>query len=146
MLFLPGHILCSDCLDSIIEKTWSPRQAPACPFCRETFSKDSARKLRIDLKTPRPLLKEIDDDSDSDNLSQPSEAKRLEEKVARAAASKCSFEEVSELHKEIQQWLASQVKRTSPSQVKYSFEFGAFMRVFIVTVFSMHHFNSVQRF
>lgn len=114
-----GHILCSNCLDAICEKTWSPRTAPACPFCRENFSKESARKLRIDLKTPRAPLKEVDDESDSDNLSQPSEAKRLEEKVARAAASKCSFEEVSELHKEIQQWLASEVRRTSASQVRF---------------------------
>jgi hypothetical protein len=68
------------------------------------------------LRTPRPSFKEIDDD-DYPNLSQPSEAKRLEEKVAKAAASKCSFEEVSELHREIQQWLASEVKRTSAGQV-----------------------------
>ncbi|GJJ12923.1 hypothetical protein Clacol_007170 [Clathrus columnatus] len=85
-----------------------PRRSGKC--------QSSARKIRVDLKTPRPNLKEIVDDNDSDSPSPPSEAKRLEEKVARAAASKCSFEEVSELHKEIQQWLASEVKRTSASQ------------------------------
>lgn len=71
----------------------------------------------MDLNTPRPPLKEVDDDDYNPNLSQPSDAKRLEEKVAKAAASKCSFEEVSELHKEIQQWLAAEVKRTSSQQV-----------------------------
>ncbi|KIJ49202.1 hypothetical protein M422DRAFT_45118 [Sphaerobolus stellatus SS14] len=112
-----GHILCSNCLDSVCEKTWTPRTLPACPFCRETFAKASSRKVRVDLKTPRPPLKEVDDDDDSNgNLSQPSDAKRLEEKVAKAAASKTSFEEVQQLHKEIQQWLTSEVKRTSTAQ------------------------------
>ncbi|HEV7737680.1 MAG TPA: hypothetical protein VGO47_09965, partial [Chlamydiales bacterium] len=117
----PGHIFCSSCLDAICEKIWSPRTQPACPFCREAFSKTSIRNLRVDLKTPRPPLREVDDDDDdiNDNLSTPSEAKRLEEKVARAAASKCSFEEISELHKEIQQWLASEVKTTSSGQVLF---------------------------
>jgi len=78
------------------------------------------RKIRVDLKTPRRLSKELDTDCEEEHprdLPNPSEAKRLEEKVAKAAAYKCSFEEVSELHKEIQQWLASEVKRTSASQV-----------------------------
>lgn len=116
---LTGHIFCSNCLDAICEKTWSPRTQPSCPFCRETFSKASVRNLRVDLKTPRPPLKEVDDDDDyNDNLPHPSEAKLLEEKVAKAAASKCSFEEISELHKEIQQWLTSEVKKTSSGQVR----------------------------
>ena len=115
-----GHIFCSNCLDAICEKTWSPRQLPACPFCREPFTKDTVRKIRVDLKTPRRSSKEIETDCEGEprrDLSNPSEAKRLEEKVAKAAANKCSFEEVSELHREIQQWLASEVKRTSASQV-----------------------------
>lgn len=77
------------------------------------------RKIRVDLKTPRRPTKELESDcegSDS-SFSNPSEAKRLEEKVAKAAANKCSFEEVSELHKEIQSWLKSEVKRTSAAQV-----------------------------
>jgi hypothetical protein len=119
----PGHVFCSNCVEAICEKTWSPRQAPACPFCRETFTKDSVRKIRVDLKTPRSPPKELaldDYDERGSGFPSPSEAKRLEEKVARAAANKCSFDEVSELHKEIQQWLASEVKRTSAAQVTFN--------------------------
>lgn len=117
-----GHIFCLSCLDSICEKTWSPRQLPACPFCRESFTKNSVRKIRIDIKTPsRPPVKEIQDGDIESALSHPSEAKRLEEKVAKAAASKCSIEEVLELHKEIQQWLTSEVKCTSTGEVSKGF-------------------------
>lgn len=38
------------------------------------------------------------------------EARRLEDKVATVAAKKCSVEEVSSLHKELQEWLTSEVK------------------------------------
>jgi hypothetical protein len=38
------------------------------------------------------------------------EARRLEDKVAKVAAKKCSVEEVSTLHKELQEWLTSEVK------------------------------------
>lgn len=78
------------------------------------------RKIRVDLKTPRRPARELDDDDDDrrSQFSNPSEAKRLEDKVAKAAASKCSFDEVSELHKEIQTWLKSEVRRTSAAQVR----------------------------
>jgi hypothetical protein len=46
------------------------------------------------------------------------EARRLENKVAKVAAKKCSVEEVSTLHKELQQWLMSDVK--SDEQVRLS--------------------------
>ena len=39
------------------------------------------------------------------------EARRLEDKVAKVAAKKCSVEEVSTLHKELQEWLTSDVKQ-----------------------------------
>ncbi|RDB26180.1 hypothetical protein Hypma_006099 [Hypsizygus marmoreus] len=38
------------------------------------------------------------------------EARRLEDKVAKVAAKKCSVEEVSTLHKELEDWLMSDVK------------------------------------
>lgn len=48
------------------------------------------------------------------------EARRLEDRVAAVAAKKCSVEEVSTLHKELQEWLThdekqkdDQVRRTS---------------------------------
>jgi hypothetical protein len=37
------------------------------------------------------------------------EARRLEDKVAKVAAKKCSVEEVSTLHKELQDWLKTEV-------------------------------------
>jgi len=70
-------------------------------------------------------VKAIQDGDMEATLSQTCEATQLEEKVAKAAANKCSFEEVSELHKEIQQWLASEVKRTSTGQVSNHFVSGA---------------------
>ncbi|OCB86990.1 hypothetical protein A7U60_g5962 [Sanghuangporus baumii] len=42
-----GHVLCATCAETIIEKT-SPRLAPLCPFCREGFSRDGVRVIRID--------------------------------------------------------------------------------------------------
>jgi hypothetical protein len=38
------------------------------------------------------------------------EARRLEDKVAKVAAKKCSVEEVSTLHKELQEWLTSDME------------------------------------
>ena len=40
------------------------------------------------------------------------EARRLEDKVAKVAAKKCSVEEVSTLHKELQDWLTHDEKST----------------------------------
>jgi hypothetical protein len=37
------------------------------------------------------------------------EARRLEDKVARVAAKKCSVEEVSSLHKELEAWLTTEM-------------------------------------
>jgi hypothetical protein len=36
------------------------------------------------------------------------EARRLEDKVARVAAKKCSVEEVSSLYKELEEWLLAE--------------------------------------
>jgi hypothetical protein len=38
------------------------------------------------------------------------DARRLEAKVAKVAAKKCSVEEVTTLHKELQEWLTSDTK------------------------------------
>jgi hypothetical protein len=37
------------------------------------------------------------------------DARRLEDKVAKVAAKKCSVEEVSTLHRELQEWLTGEV-------------------------------------
>lgn len=119
-----GHVLCASCCSAIVEKT-TPRLQPACPFCRESFSPDSVRLIRMDFttsgwSTPRryphfepgsdfigELLAKRTEHLlrfDPDPRSK-SEARRLEDKVARIAAKKCSVEEVSALQKELEDWL-----------------------------------------
>ncbi|KXN89169.1 hypothetical protein AN958_06096 [Leucoagaricus sp. SymC.cos] len=121
-----GHVLCASCCNTINEKT-SSRLSPACPFCRESFSPDSVRLIRMDFttsgwSTPRryPHFEPASDFTgellarrteqllrfDADPRSK-SEARRLEDKVARIAAKKCSVEEVSALQKELEVWLRS---------------------------------------
>lgn len=50
------------------------------------------------------------EDTLSAGLKAREQARRLENKVARVAAKKCSVEEVTMLHKELQDWLQSKVK------------------------------------
>lgn len=49
--FIPGHVLCETCSLRIVEKT-SPRLAPACPYCREPYTTDSVRVIRVDYASP----------------------------------------------------------------------------------------------
>ncbi|KAI0291985.1 hypothetical protein BC826DRAFT_877905, partial [Russula brevipes] len=124
-----GHVLCLSCCDNILEKTTS-RLSPACPFCREQFTRGTVRLIRIDFNgpssgwstprrspnSPRPPL--IEDDFTNDLLLKASapalpdpgegrarEGRVLESKVARVASKKCSVEEVSSLQKEVDRWL-----------------------------------------
>ncbi|KAJ7054149.1 hypothetical protein C8F01DRAFT_1324441 [Mycena amicta] len=122
-----GHVLCASCCTTIAEKT-APRLSPACPFCRENFSPDAVRLIRLDFNTsgwttPRRLpnmdANPPDFASDAwnkrlmmaDGCSRSRlDARRLEAKVAKVAAKKCSVEEVTHLHKELQEWLMSDPK------------------------------------
>ncbi|KAJ7916732.1 hypothetical protein B0H13DRAFT_1608946 [Mycena leptocephala] len=122
-----GHVLCSSCCSTIAEKT-SSRLTPACPFCRENFTSDSVRLIRMDFNTsgwstPRRLpnieanVPEFTSDAWSKRLMLADgcsrsrlDARRLEAKVAKVAAKKCSVEEVTTLHKELQEWLTSDTK------------------------------------
>lgn len=124
--------MCASCCSNIVEKT-SPRLSPVCPFCREHFTIDTIRLIRTDFSssgwnTPRRLPKSLDmsaSDSAADLWSKREEkillseggcsrtrdeARRLEDKVAKVAAKKCSVEEVSTLHNELEQWLKSASK------------------------------------
>lgn len=127
MLFRTGHVLCASCSSTIVEKT-SSRLTPVCPFCRETFTTDSVRLIRTDFSssgwsTPRRLPAVEANTTDFSDLwtkrterllaeggsRARQEARRLEDKVARVAAKKCSVEEVSSLHKELEAWLTTEM-------------------------------------
>lgn len=122
-----GHVLCSTCCHKIVEKTL-PRLKPVCPFCREQFTSDDVRLIRIDFSasgyaTPRRRggAHEALDNSTRHAPRFPivepgfsrtrAEARRLEDKVAAVAAKKCSVEEVSTLHQELQEWLTHDEKQ-----------------------------------
>ncbi|KAI0916247.1 hypothetical protein AcW1_009924 [Taiwanofungus camphoratus] len=126
-----GHILCLSCCNNILQKT-SPRLTPSCPFCRVQFTSDNIRLIRVDFgssgwSTPRRgTIEAYDTAGDGVNdddvlllnpgiLKTRAEARRLEYKVAKVAAKKCSVEEVTTLHKELQQWLTSDDKRDDQS-------------------------------
>ena len=101
---------------------------PVCPFCREQFTSDNVRLIRIDLSTsawntPRRRAFNIETELVDDVASRErfpimehgssrtrAEARRLEDKGAKVAAKKCSVEEVSTLHKEPQEWLTSDME------------------------------------
>ena len=125
---LPGHVLCLNCCNNILEKT-SSRKSPACPFCREQFTRGTVRLIRFDFSgsnsgtstprrsptSPRPPLIEDDFPNDLLKASAPvfpdfgearaREARLLESKVARVASKRCSVEEVTALQKEVDRWL-----------------------------------------
>ena len=116
-----GHNFCRGCLDKIS----SSAKGPACPLCREPFNTQSIRLIRVDLCDPLPPLSydnfPISDETDSDLSDRArspwnsdarirDEARILELKVAKAASTKCTFDEVSDLHKEIQDWLLTDVR------------------------------------
>ncbi|KAG2125662.1 hypothetical protein DEU56DRAFT_824325 [Suillus clintonianus] len=102
-----GHVLCWSCCHKIIQKT-PPHLQAACPFCYSRFISDNVRLIRIDFSEsgwagPR---KEDRGPFVEPDFSHPhAEARRLEDKVARVAARKCTVEEVSTLHNELQDWL-----------------------------------------
>ncbi|KAF8962143.1 hypothetical protein BDZ97DRAFT_2026365 [Flammula alnicola] len=123
-----GHVLCASCIQTIVEKT-SARLSPVCPFCREQFTSDSSRLIRMDFttsgwSTPRrfPAMETFNDfnsevlqrktahlfNSSHDHSKTRIEVRRLEDKVARVAAKKCSVEEVSSLYKELEEWLLAE--------------------------------------
>ena len=143
--FSLGHVLCANCCLTIVEKT-SPRSSPVCPFCREPFTSDSTRLIRMDFttsgwSTPRrfPAMESFNDTFSTEVLQKKTErllssvgsskarpdVRRLEEKVARVAAKKCSVEEVSSLYTELDTWLRSEKDdQVRLSQKKISFGYG----------------------
>ncbi|KAF9002578.1 hypothetical protein BDQ17DRAFT_1390761 [Cyathus striatus] len=133
-----GHVLCASCCTKILEKT-SSRLTPGCPFCRVPFTSDGIRIIRTDFytsgwSTPRrfPTVEAHTADFSSEMLAKKTErlllsegcsrtrleARRLEDKVAKVAAKKCSVEEVSTLHRELEDWLMSEVRMTSAALLR----------------------------
>lgn len=146
-----GHILCLSCCNNIIEKS-STRRAPCCPFCREAFTADSIRIMRVDYtptssgwSTPRGgangihevIIESDSEDTISAGLKAREQAKRLEYKVARVAGKKCSVEEVSSLHKELQDWLSS--AKVKPREQLSSLELSAAL---LRAILMNHHAHS----
>ncbi|KAG8854357.1 hypothetical protein FRC20_001055 [Serendipita sp. 405] len=117
-----GHTFCRSCLVNISDN--NPKGA-ACPLCRERFTLESICLVRVDPADPLPklsydgFLPSDDTDSDfSDRARSPwnqeprirEEARALELRVQKAASVKCTFEEVSELRDDIQNWLLTEPK------------------------------------
>ncbi|KZT03699.1 uncharacterized protein LAESUDRAFT_728996 [Laetiporus sulphureus 93-53] len=116
-----GHVLCLNCCNNILKKT-PTRVTPSCPFCRVPFTSDTIRLVRVEFSnsgrsTPARATADAPDvalDSDDDVLlltpsslkDSRAEARRLEYKVAKVAAKKCSVEEVENLHQELKDWLS----------------------------------------
>ncbi|KAI0826652.1 hypothetical protein BC628DRAFT_1320181 [Trametes gibbosa] len=137
-----GHVLCLNCCNNIIEKS-PARLTPACPFCRIPFSSDAIRVIRLDFgsgwSTPKRTTVEAHDHIDigeddvllfnPGNVKTRAEARRLESKVAKVAAKKCSVEEVTTLHKELQDWLSSDKYDEQTSSLQLS---AALLRAILV--------------
>jgi hypothetical protein len=135
-----GHILCAKCCNTIIEKALS-RVGPACPYCRSAFTSDGIRKLRIDFNaaksgpsTPRVRTTTIEAPADSaeprgwikedrppfaekERARTRHDVRRLEDRVAKIAAKRCSVEEVSHILKEVDDCLRS--AETAEDQVSH---------------------------
>ena len=126
---------------AIVEK-YSQRASPVCPFCREPFTSDSTRLIRMDFttsgwSTPRrfPAMESLNDVFNPEVFQRKTErllnsegsskarleVHRLEEKVARVAAKKCSVEEVSSLYTELDSWLRSEKDDQVRSPRKFHF-------------------------
>ncbi|KIY72278.1 hypothetical protein CYLTODRAFT_55692 [Cylindrobasidium torrendii FP15055 ss-10] len=124
-----GHVLCSSCATTIAEKT-PPRLKPVCPFCREEFLAQEIRLIRIDFnnhaavharRMPTAIAPSKSESAadvwtrktdklpyvDAQGVRSRDEARKLEDKVAKVASKKSSVEEVSNLHKELEDWLTA---------------------------------------
>ncbi|KAF9788508.1 hypothetical protein BJ322DRAFT_1001565 [Thelephora terrestris] len=157
-----GHVLCLGCCEKIISKT-SPRLSPACPFCRESFTRENVRVIRIDFGTPTghgtpkripleapDILTDIFSRKDHLKFTEPlitsrsrEDVRKLELKVARVAAQKSSVEEVSMLHQELQAWLAAEPKgETQNTALQLS---AALLRAILVNHVSHSEANKQSR-
>ncbi|KIY44315.1 hypothetical protein FISHEDRAFT_77518 [Fistulina hepatica ATCC 64428] len=157
-----GHILCERCCSHIIDTTPS-RLSPLCPFCREPFTRDGIRLIRMDFSTsgwstPRTAeahgMAHLHDEawkqkadkvlsSDRKSSRGRSDARRLEDRVAKIASKKCSVEEVSRLHKELQDFL---IKDPNPDDESISlFLSAALLRAILMNHLAHAESSKAQR-
>jgi hypothetical protein len=112
-------------------------------LCRERFTLEQIALVRVDPADPLPKLSydgfmpSDDTDSDfSDRARSPwnqetrirDEARALELRVSKAASVKCTFEEVSELRDDIQNWLLTEPKYKPNGKVRHLYSLQHFMR------------------
>lgn len=131
LLRIIGHTFCRNCLVNINDN--NPKGA-SCPLCREIFTLEQIHLVRVDPADPLPKLSydhfnpSDDTDSDfSDRARSPwnqdarirDEARALELRVQQAASVKCTFEEVSALRDDIQNWLLTEPKYKPNSKVRH---------------------------
>ena len=131
VFLITGHTFCRNCLVNINDN--NPKGA-SCPLCRETFTLEQIHLVRVDPADPLPKLSydhfnpSDDTDSDfSDRARSPwnqdarirDEARALELRVQQAASVKCTFEEVSALRDDIQNWLLTEPKYKPNSKVRH---------------------------
>jgi hypothetical protein len=67
-----------------------------------------------------PLDEDALDGLNSEDSRVEAEAKRLEEKISRAAGHKCTFAELSALQREVEQWLAKERKRRPDREASHN--------------------------
>jgi hypothetical protein len=102
----------------------------SCPLCREPFTLEHIHLIRVDLADPLPKgpseQSNGSDEADSDSSDYAKseqrireEARQLEHRVQKAASVKCTFEEVSALRDDIQNWLLTEPKYKPISKARY---------------------------
>ncbi|KAI4522664.1 hypothetical protein K525DRAFT_283518 [Schizophyllum commune Loenen D] len=128
-----GHVLCRACCDAIVEKS-PPRLEPVCPFCREAFKASDPRVVRVDwaaMPRSQSVAPSINDNPTripslsgniwkehshpSDNSRGRPEARQLEDKVAKLAATKTSVEAIQNLLADLDHWLLHAKRDSSVS-------------------------------
>ncbi|KAI5825684.1 hypothetical protein K523DRAFT_396918 [Schizophyllum commune Tattone D] len=134
-----GHVLCRACCDAIVEKS-PPRLEPVCPFCREAFKASDPRVVRVDwaaMPRSQSVAPPINDNPTripslsgniwkehshpSDNSRGRPEARQLEDKVAKLAATKTSVEAIQNLLADLDHWLLHAKRDSSVSAHKFPF-------------------------
>lgn len=93
-----------------IDQPSSPGYPHVYPYPNYFPSSSSSSSGRVSAFGTAPIDEDALDDA-SEEARVKAEAKRLEDKISEAAKKKSSFEEVSALQREVEQWLAKELAR-----------------------------------